>query len=179
MTTIQRIRDILIGICMILLAAMMIINAEVGFKLIASILCVALFMLGLRYVVFYFRMARYMVEGRITLYEGIIILDVSVLGLMLTDFPHSYLILYLMGIHAFSGVVDVLNALEARKLETPWKGKLLHGLINLFVAVSCVYFGFVKNDIDSVVYLYALGLLYSALNRIVGAFRRTAVVYIQ
>jgi hypothetical protein len=37
----------------------------------------------------------------------------------------------------------------------------------------------VKKDKDMLVYIYASGLLYSAAVRIVNAFRKTAIVYIQ
>lgn len=179
MNTLQRIKEVLVGLVMIIMATVMLDNYERGFRLIAFILCVTMFALGVKYVVFYFRMARYMVEGRFTLYEGMILVDVGAFGLTLNDFPPMYLIMYLMAIHAFTGAVDLLNALEARKLETPWKAKLLHGLIDLYIAGSCFYSGFIAKDIESVVYLYALGLFASAVSRIVGAFRRTAIVYIQ
>ncbi len=179
MTSLQRIGNVFLGLLMIALSIFLLLYPHSGFRMVADLLCIALLLSGIRFIIYYLRMGRYMVEGTVTLIEGILLIDVSIFGLMLSKFPASYLIVYLLGVHAFSGGVEVLNAFQAKGLDTPWKGKMLHGIINLLVAASCVYYGFVKKDKDMLVYIYASGLLYSAAVRIVNAFRKTAIVYIQ
>ena len=73
-----------------------------------------------------------------------------------------------------------MGALDARKMESPqWKIKLLTGAGDLLIVALCIFFGLVKGSVESVVYIFAAGLLYSGLMRIITAFRRSAIVYIQ
>ena len=50
------------------------------------------------------------------------------------------------------------------------------GIINLLIAVLCLVF---LGDVEVAVEIYALGLMYSAVMRIVQAFKPAAIVYIQ
>jgi uncharacterized membrane protein HdeD (DUF308 family) len=179
MTTIERIKEILIGIVMISMSLYMLHEPRRGFRIIILVFSVTLLLTGIRSILYYIDMGRHMVDGRTALYKGVILADLSSLGLMLNNFSTLYIVLYLVSIHAFSGGVDVFGAVQAKKLDTPWRGKLIEGLVNLAVAGFCVYYGFVIKDKDSVVYIYAAGLLYSAVSRIIAAFRKTAIVYIQ
>lgn len=179
MTTIQRLKEILVGIMMIFMSLYMLHEPRRGFRLIILVFSFTLLITGIRSILYYIEMGRHMVDGRTALYKGVILADLSSLGLMLNNFSTLYIVLYLVGIHAFSGAVDVYGAVQAKKLDTPWKGKLLEGLVGLAVAVLCLYNGFIRKDKDSVVYIYAAGLLYSAVSKIIAAFRRTAIVYIQ
>lgn len=39
--------------------------------------------------------------------------------------PHIYMLLYLSGTLAFSAIVDLLRAKEAKTIQSPWKMKAL------------------------------------------------------
>ena len=180
MNRIQRISGVLVGVGFILMSIILVFESETGFQIVCGILFIMLFITGVRSLLYYFTMARYMVGGRRSLYKGVILFDLGMFTLTLNDIPIQYVILYLVAIHAFAGAVDVLNALEAHRLETPaWKSKMLFGAGNIVMAVLCVIFGFIRASVDSVVYIYAAGLFYSGIVRIAESFRKTAVVYIQ
>ena len=173
-----RIRNVFIGIFMILLSfAMMISDPEDSFLIAAVMLSLALLFTGIRSLAFYFTMARNMVGGKSQLYAGLIVMDFGIFTLMLTEMPHIYLILYLIGTHAFSGAIDILRSLEAKRNgASSWKLKVSQGAVNLIVAVLCL---FSLESVRMLVIIYCLGLMYSAAVRIISAFRKTAIVYIQ
>ena len=98
----------------------------------------------------------------------------------MVDDPKLYIILYLLGIHAFSGLMGILRALEARRFRSPsWRRSMLSGAVNLVIAVLAVIAGLFLPGTHDLVYLYAGCLFYSAWTQIVSAFRKTAIVYIQ
>ncbi len=176
MTRGRRINNILSGILMLAAAAVMMLAPDFGFKLIALILSVTLLFTGVRGLWYYFTMARYMVGGRIMLYRGVILFDLGVFTWALSDFPKSYIIIYLVAYHAFAGIVDILYARQSKQQGASWKLRTSHGAVNIMVAISCLAFaGFP----DVLVYVYSAGLAYSALVQIATAFRRSAIVYIQ
>ena len=174
----QRIRSVVSGIFMIALSiVMLLLEPETSFLLAAVILSLTLLIAGVRSLVFYFTMARHMVGGKMLLYVGLIILDFGIFTMTLTDVPHLYLIVYLLVTHAFGGVIDILRTLEARRNgAASWKLNASQGIVNLLVAVLCL---FSLHSTRLLMILYCLGLLYSAVVRIISAFRKTAIVYIQ
>ena len=122
-------------------------------------------------------MARHMVGGRIMLYLAVVVLDLGMFTMMLTNIPKIYIVLYLVVVYAFAGVVSILRALEAKRYQAPmWKLSLISGIINVVIAILCIIF---MRSTNMIVYLYCVGLIYSAIVRIVTAFRETAIVYIQ
>lgn len=132
---------------------------------------------GAKDIAFYFTMAKHMVGGKMILIQGVIILDFALLTLSLASVPKIYMLLYLVGIKAFTGVVETLRALESRRtVEGPWKLKLLHGTVDFALALLCVCY---VNDIDVAIVIYGIGLIYSGLLRIIDAFRRTAFIVIE
>ena len=107
-------------------------------------------------------------------------LDLGVFILTTVDDPKLFIVVYLLGVHAFSGVMGVMRALEARRYASPsWKWSLIGGLANLAVAVLAVIAGLFLRSTADLSYLYAACLLYSACVQLAAAFRRTAIVYIQ
>ena len=180
MTILQRVQSVFVGIIMTLFAALILYDSTSGFNAICTVLCIWLFIYGIKCLIFYQTMARHMVGGRMQLYRSIILLDFGVFTMSLTTIPKAYVILYLMGVHAFSGLVDILRAREAKKMEAPaWKSNMMTGVVNLGIAIICVTVGFIQNSVDSVVYIYAAGLVYSGIVKIVSSFKKTAIVYVQ
>ena len=181
MTSFQKIRGFFAGLFLILLSVViMIIDTRYGFLLVCAVICFTLFFVGIRSLIFYFTMARHMVGGRRQLYIGVIMFDLGMFTMTMDDIPIFYIILYLIGIHMFSGVVELLSSLEAKKLETPvWRSRMLSAIGNIAIALGCLYFGFFRKSVDTVVTLYACGLFYNGVLRISNSFRKTENVYIQ
>ena len=148
---------------------------DLGYRIIGLILSLILIVDGIRSLLFYFSMARNMVGGRTLLFRGIIELDLGMFAYTLQDIPPVYILLYLLIVHLFSGVVDVMRAMEARRMESRWRLNLAYGIANILLALSC---GLCFQNPTLLTYVYAAGLAYSACLRIAQAFRKTAIVYI-
>ena len=173
----QRIKNVLIGILIILGAVILIAFPEEGIIITASILSLSLFVYGIKTLIYYITMTRHMVGGRIMLYLAVVVLDLGMFTMMLTNIPKMYIALYLVVVYAFSGAIDILRALEAKKYQAPsWRFSLISGIISVVIAILCIVF---IGSTNMIVYLYSAGLIYSAIARIVTAFRKTAIVYIQ
>lgn len=173
----QRIKNVLIGVLIILGAVILIAFPEEGIIITASILSLSLFVYGIKTLIYYITMTRHMVGGRIMLYLAVVVLDLGMFTMMLTNIPKMYIALYLVVVYAFSGAIDILRALEAKKYQAPsWRFSLISGIISVVIAILCIVF---IGSTNMIVYLYSAGLIYSAIARIVTAFRKTAIVYIQ
>ena len=178
MTVFQRIRGVFVGVLMLVFAVILIVNpSDDIYMLLIIILALGLAISGIKDIIFYFTMARHMVGGKMILVQGVIVLDFALLTGSLSDVPKFYVLLYLIGVHAFSGVVETLRALESkRSVEGPWKLKLSHGIVNFLLAAACLIF---IRHADTALIIYGIGLLYSAIMRIITAFRKTAFMVIK
>ena len=180
MTKIQRIKKIFSGILMLACSILLVAEPELGLYVVALILGVSLLLMGLRSLIYYFTMSRHMVGGKATLYRGIIILDLAVFTLSMVDDPHYFIMLYLLVIHAFSGVMEILHALEARHYgASSWSRSLAAGAVNIIVALFAVIAVVFLHSTTDLVFLYAACLFYSGCVQFVSAFQKTAIVYIQ
>ncbi len=180
MTLAKRIGKILSALGSVLCAVILIAMGENGFLLVSVLLSISLILFGLRSIIFYFTMARHMVDGRGSLYIGVIVLDFGVFTLSVSQNQSLFIVFYLLGAYAFSGVMDIMRALEARKLEAPsWKLSFSEGILNIAFAAAAVFFGLFRGDMRDLTAIYAAGLVYSAVLKLISAFRKTAIVYIQ
>ena len=175
MNSFQKIRAVFEGLMMLLAVTILLWEPGSGYKVIGLILSVILILSGIRSLLFYFTMARNMVGGRITLFRGIIALDLGMFAYTLQDIPPIYILLYLLIGHLLSGVIDVLRAMEAKRMESSWRLNLAYGIANILLAFAC---GCCFHNLTLLSYVYAAGLFYSACLRIAQAFRKTAIVYI-
>ena len=117
-----------------------------------------------------------MVGGDQIFVRGLIMFDFGSFTATLTNLSQIYVMGYLIGAHAFSGMIDVMRALEAKKLASPsWKLTFSTGIVNIILAVVCLVF---LRSTSTAVYIYSAGLIYSSIIRIISSFRKTAVVYI-
>lgn len=165
---------------MILCSVLIVYYPSVGLYFIIAILSISLTLYGIRTLIYYFSMARHMVGGRGILYLGVVILDFGIFTMTIADNPTSFVIIYLLAIHLFSGLVDILRALEAKRISAPsWKFKFSSGVVNIVVAIAAFVFGTFLKSLDVIVYIYAAGLIYAAISTIITAFRKTAIAYIQ
>ncbi len=178
MTLTQRIKKILFGLLIIGVAiGLAAFDSDDKYLFVIYVLALGLAIKGIKDIVFYFRMARHMVGGKMILFQGVVVLDFALLTASLSDVPKVYILLYLVGIHAFSGAIETLRAMESRRtVEGPWKMKLGHGLVNFALALACLIY--IKHT-NIAVLIYCLGLIYSGVLHVLGAFRRTAFIVIK
>ncbi len=175
MTRFRRISNIVLGVLSIIAALVVMLDRDDGYFIIMTLFSIGLVFSGLKELLYFFSMARYMVGGRISLYRGIILIDFGLFTGSLSDDSRIYIIIYLAAIHAFSGLVDVLRAFEAKKLGAGvWRLNMFHGIMDIAVAGSC--FVFAKND-NVALYIYGLGRIYSACLRIASALRKSDIIY--
>lgn len=173
----QSVKSVLFGVLMLVGGIVIIAKPEAGYLLAIAIISLGLMLDGLRALIYYFTMARHMVGGKEILFRGVILLDFGVMPLSLSNVPEIGLLLYLVAVHVFSGVIDILGAREARGFGAPrWRLKLAYGAANVLLGVLCL---FCLHNRTLLVYLYGAGLIYSAVLRIISAVRKTAIVYIQ
>ncbi|MBO7703747.1 MAG: DUF308 domain-containing protein [Solobacterium sp.] len=179
MTTGQRITTILTSILMILAALFLLFlwdQTQLSFYLIVFIYGIILLISGIKCLIFFFTMSRNMVGGKTMLYKGILLVDIAVYILNLDDLPPLYLVLYLAGMLAFSGVVDCMNAWESKKVHGRWMLKMARGIGSILAGVFCV---FRMNSMETVVIIFCGGLIYNAVIRIINALQPHAVIAIQ
>ena len=177
MTVIRRINIILFGIAQFILGLIMLIMPEYGTRIVLLTIGYYLIIIGYKNIWYYFGMARFMVDGRLALIQGVIMIDFGFLANSLTDVPRIYIIIYLMIIHTFSGILEILRALEEKKYGSKsWRLKLCHGIVNLTIVILCVIF--IQNNSTAVI-IFASGVIYSAIIRIITGFRRSSFLFVQ
>ena len=180
MTKTKRVFNVLMGLFMLFTAAVLVTVPTESIPFVLGLIGLGMTLNGIRSLVYYFSMARHMVGGKRLLYRGIIFLDIGILTSSLADAPELSLIIYVAAVSAFTGLVAVLRAREEKKGGSPrWKGKMLYGAVYVLGAAAVLVCGFVMKMPEMAVYVYAAGLIFSAAARIIRAFRRTAIVYIQ
>lgn len=176
MTAAKRIFGILSGLVMLLFSIVMMLFPEEAYVFVILFLDIALLLYGLRMLVYYFTMARFMVGGIATFYKSIIAIDFGLFVFGLEQIPQKFAMLYLIALLAFSAVVDILRGVDAKRLCAPWKRTVGFAVVKLGLAIACLFF---LNSVQVVTYLYCFGLIYSAVQKFVNAFRKTAIVYVQ
>ena len=180
MNKFQRIKSILFSLFLILLAVLLAVVPETSIQFIGLIISLMLLAYGVRQMWYYFSLARHMVGGKAILYQGIIVLDIALFSFSVTTISPAAVAVYLLSIFAFTGAVDILRALEAKKLAaTAWKMKFITGIIHILAAVGILVSGVFFRSVSLLVYGYCVTLVYYAIVRIIRALRRTAIIYIQ
>ena len=177
MTRIQKIRSFLGGIILIVVSTLMAVSPEGELRTVALFLSLTLTLRGIWYFVYYLSMARHMVGGKGILFYSVILFDFGMFTLALSDIPRIYLALYLLFINGLSAALEIVRGIEAMRMKSPsWKLSTSQGILNLLLAVFCIVF--IRSE-RILVYIFCFGLFYTGLIKVVSAFRRTAIVYIQ
>ncbi len=178
MTRLQKAKEIAFGVLQILTAILLLISpTDVYLGMMLLIIGASFLISGIGSVWYYFTMAIQMVGGRISLYKGVILIEMGVIALALTDVSHYYILLYLIVLHAFQGLIRTLRALESKRVGgESYKLNLAHGLVDFALAILCIIF--IKQPATAKL-IYASGLIYSAVFRIVSAHRKKRFIYIQ
>ncbi len=163
----QRIKSVIGSVLLLLMIPILLfMPQEQGISLVAFVLSLLLIAYGVRVTWFYFRMARHMVGGKMMLCQGILLLDIGLFSVSVITTSKVVVLGYLLAVFAFSGGIDILRALEAKRYGAPsWK-----------VAIGVG--GFCFGSLELAMYGYCVSLLYLAVVRLIAAFRKTAVIYI-
>lgn len=179
MSKFQRVKSFFRGTATLLLALILFLFAEDGCVFISAILSLSLLAYGVRLIWYYFTMARHMVGGKSTLYQAVILLDLGLFTATVGSLDNFIVLIYLLMIYVFSGFVDIMRALEAKRVgAVSWKLRLIGGIAGVVFSVLLVVIGIIAGN-GILVYGYGISLLYSGVLRIIAAFRKTAIVYIQ
>lgn len=178
MSKFRRVRSVLFGAFLLLCAFVFVLIPEDSYYIVAAILCISLLVYGFRMLLFYFRMARHMVGGKAILYQAVIILDAGLFTSSVITMSSFIILFYLMAIFVFSGAIDILRSMEMRRVGGSWRFKFISGIVNVLFALTMLIVGVFIGDLHILIYGYCISLAYTAVIRIVTAFRKTAVVYI-
>ena len=176
MSRTRRVFNFITGLFVILGGSLMVITPRDGYYVVVFFLSIYLIIYGLRQLILYIRLARFMVGGKLMLVRGVMILDFGYLSLSLADVPRGYVLVYLLAINAFSGIVGIMRALEARRYSgRSWRRRFFLGVANIIIAIACL---FIVRSLDVVCIIYGLGLISSGIVRISLAFKSNRDIYI-
>jgi uncharacterized membrane protein HdeD (DUF308 family) len=172
--------NIIVGAIALVMGAALFVYPKQGIVAIAVLASLSFTLKGLNTMLYYFTMAKNMVGGKRTLYRGMLFIDVGILTSAMVTGAATYIAMYLAGMHAFSGLVDILRSREAKKAGArDWYWTAINGAVNLIVAICVMIGGVMLDSTEMVVYIYATGVISYGVQRIAAAFRKTAIVYIQ
>lgn len=176
MTNLQRIANAAFSILMIVCGVILLLNPKDGMIIVASILGLAVSLYGVRMLVYYVRMAHHMTGGLAVLFIAIIAIDIGAFAAAVIDSPKLAIALYLICYNTLTGVLAIARGVESKLFGSPWILHVVHGLINLGLAVLCI--ACVNSD-ETIIWVLCIGLFYSAGVRLVSAFKPTEIIYIQ
>lgn len=180
MSRFQRVRSFFTGILFLIFSLLLLFLPKDSYGTITLIIAYILLFYGARQLIYYLRMARHMVGGKIILYEAIIILDLGLFTYSLYDDKSITILIFLMIIYAFTGFVDILRAFEEKNNGSRrWIRKLITGSAMVIFAVALVVLTLVMKNTLILKYGFCLSGIYTGCRRIASAFKKTAIVYIQ
>ena len=171
----RRIGNFITGLLTITIGILLILYPEEEYDDIVFFLGLIFFIKGIQMLAYYITMARHMVGGRMVLYLGLVLFDLGLFTISISDIPRVYVMLYLFIIRLVTGIIDILRALEAKSMEAVWIRKMLHGMINIILALYCIIF---IKDLNTVVFVFSIGMIYSGYVTLITSLRKTAIVYI-
>ncbi len=177
MSKAQKIISVIEAVVLISIAFVLISLPEGGYDAVIIVLGIGFIIKGVVALWNHFTLSTNMVGSRRTFYYGIMILDLGVFTICLGQVPQIYVMLYLCGLYFFSGAISILSALDQKRMGSKhYKMKLFQGLINILIGVLCIVF--LRSE-DMIIFIYAGGLAYNGIIRIINALRNNEVVYIQ
>ena len=180
MSRFGRIINVISALFLIAIAVLMLyLDAIHGLELALLVIQVEMTLRGLQAIIYYFSMARHMVGGKNVLFRGMIFLDLGILAGTLFTHPAVYTLIYISLLLFFNGAVSALRANESRRIGASWRLKMTYGITNILIAVIVLICGIAFGKLGIAVWIYSIGLIYSSIMRIISAFRRTEIVYIQ
>ena len=176
MTKIRKLTDGATAFCLLAGAVILVSMRKDGYGVISAFLSLSLLLHAIRQLVYYIRLARFMVGGKSVFYRGVLLLDAAFLLMALAELPHFYVMLYLAGWMILFFGREILHALHMKKYDVShWNLRLVYGAAGIVLAVFCL-FHYASSTISSL--LYAGQLILVAAGRIVNLFRKSAIIYI-
>ena len=176
MTKLQRVADLILGLLMMACSIILLLEPKDGLLVVAFILGLAVSLYGVRKLVYYIRMARFMTGGLAVLFIAIIAIDIGVFAVAVIDNPQLVIGIYLICYNVLVGVLAIARGVESKLFGSPWVLSVVHGLVNLALAALCIAFA---NSGETIIWVFCIGLFYNAGVRVVSAFKPTEIIYIQ
>lgn len=176
MTKLQRIADLILGLLMIACGFILLLEPKGGLLVVAFVLGLAVSLYGVRKLVYYITMARFMTGGLSVLFIAIIAIDIGVFAVAVIDSPQLAIALYLVCYNVLTGVLSIARGIESKLFGSPWVLNIAHGLVNIALAALCIAF---ENVDEAIILIFCIGLFYNAGVRVVSAFKPTEIIYIQ
>ena len=177
MSRIRRAWNILAGAAMIFFALLLFIAPEEGYDIMVLVLLITLLARGIGQLIYYFTMARFAIGGIMTFYKAVFLIDAALFALGLQHVPPVYVKIYLIMTMAIGGIIDVLRANEARRMESGhWRYQFTYGLVTVVIALVC---GLFLRQEWILTIIFGAGLVHSGVSRIVTACRKSAIVYVR
>ncbi len=165
------------GFVMIIFGLLMYLTEGTGYLIILLVLEFALMIFGLQQLIYYFTMARYMVGGIYIFYKGVLLLDAGLFALNMDDVPRQYAMIYLIITMGFSGLLAVVHSIESKRLQSGrWIHQFFYGSVEIISAIVCLSF---LNSQEILTTVYAISMFHAGGNRILSAFRKSSIVYIE
>ena len=175
MSLVKKILTLITSLLMIIVAVGLVIEPEIGYYIMISILIGVLLVKSIQSVWYYFSMARHMVGGLFYFYQAVLFVDLTLAAPILLIAPRWIVALYLNGLIAFSGVLDILRATDQKKMQWPqWKLRMVLGLSKVLFAIVAMV---AMRSPEMLTRIYSFVLVYTAIMRVMSALRSENVVY--
>lgn len=176
MNKFTRIKNILAGVCILIISMIMLVIPDLGSAFALLILGWILVLDGIKQLIYFFSMGIHMVGGKMILYRALITLDLGCFTLSINGIGQRYIMFYFIIYYLFAGIVFLFRSVESKKLEAgSWKLNFLHGLFDIVIAIICLFH---NNSAHTMLDILCFALIVSALTRIGTALRKSAIVYI-
>ena len=176
MTKLQRVRSVLDALFQFLFAGLVLFFDDFGYEIISIVIWSSLVLAAVRTLIYYFTMARHMVEGKSVLYQALILCDLAAFTGAVASIESLYIQIYLIVLFGVAGLIDLMRALDSRRMGADsWRFNAFHGFFNVLMALLCLLF--LRNERIFEI-LYCVSLVNSAVLRLIAAFRKTAMVYV-
>ena len=176
MTSLQRIASLALGLLMIACGVILLLEPKGGLLVVAFILGLAVLLYGAKKLAYYLSMARHMVGGLSVLFIAVIAIDIGVFAVAVVDNPQLAIAFYLVCYNVLIGVLSIARGIESKLFGAPWALRVVHGLVNIALAALCIAFA---NSDETIIWVFCIGLFYSAGVRLVSAFKPTEIIYVQ
>lgn len=176
MSKLGRVGNVLFGLLLIAIAAVMVfaLSTQDALMAMVTLLAITLALYGLRTLWLYISLARHMVGGKALLYVGVLAIDAAavVMVIMANQFLAG---IYLSITYFLLGAVNAMHVMDDKQYGTPWRGHMVQAVIYLLLGIACLV---LNSSADLLVTVYCIGLVYNAVMRIYNALRPQAVAYI-
>lgn len=176
MSNFRRMYNLIKGFFMLLCASLLMVHPKDGAVFVILILDLELLIHGIRMIIYYFTMARYMVGGIMTLYKSIIIIDFGLFIFFMEDIPYRLMLMYLLAVMAMHSITTILGSLEMKRMENhSWKVKMANGVINISLVIFAL---FMFGSEQMVTIIFCIGLINTAFYNIAVSLKKSAIIYI-